>query len=63
MDNTTGSNTGNDPRNGFNGGLRGIFPGRATTWLALAALLISVGHVAYAIWRDHFNGGEGVLNL
>jgi hypothetical protein len=34
---------------------------RLATWLALAALLVSVGHVVYAIWRDHFNGGEGLL--
>ncbi|MEK7806928.1 MAG: hypothetical protein AAB528_04250 [Chloroflexota bacterium] len=36
-------------------------PGALATWLALAALLISVGHVIYAVWRDHFNGGEGIL--
>ena len=41
----------------------GFFSGRTATWLALAALAISVGHVVYAIWRDHINGGEGLLNL
>ena len=42
---------------------RSIFSARTATWLALAALLISVGHVVYAIWRDHINGGEGLLNV
>jgi len=40
---------------------RGLFSGRTATLLALAALAISVGHVAYAIWRDHINGGAGLL--
>ena len=40
-----------------------FFSGRTATWLALAALAISVGHVVYAIWRDHFNGGEGLLSV
>ena len=40
-----------------------IFSARTATWLALAALLISVGHVVYAIWRDHINGGEGLLSV
>ncbi len=40
-----------------------IFSARTATCLALAALLISVGHVVYAIWRDHINGGEGLLNV
>jgi hypothetical protein len=40
---------------------KSLLSGRLATWLALAALLISVGHVVYAIWRDHFNGGEGLL--
>ena len=44
-------------------GTRGFFSGRTATWLALAALAISVGHVVYAIWRDHINGGEGLLNV
>lgn len=44
-------------------GSKGFFSGRTATWLALAALAISVGHVVYAIWRDHINGGEGLLNL
>jgi hypothetical protein len=42
---------------------KGFFSGRTATWLALAALAISVGHVVYAIWRDHINGGEGLLNF
>ena len=42
---------------------RGFFSGRTATWLALAALAISVGHVVYAIWRDHINNGEGLLNV
>ena len=42
---------------------RSFFSGRTATWLALAALAISVGHVAYAFWRDHINGGEGLLNV
>ena len=42
-------------------GTRGFFSGKTATWLALAALAISVGHVVYAIWRDHINGGEGLL--
>ena len=41
----------------------GFFSGRTATWLALAALAISVGHVIYAIWRDHINGGEGILSV
>ena len=40
---------------------RGFFSGRTATWVALTALAISVGHVVYAIWRDHINGGEGLL--
>ena len=44
-------------------GARGFFSGRTATWLALAALAISVGHVVYAIWRDHINGGEGLLRV
>jgi len=40
-----------------------IYSARTATWLALAALLISVGHVVYAIWRDHINGGEGLLSV
>ena len=44
-------------------GARGFFSGRTATWLALAALAISVGHVAYAIWRDHINDGEGLLKV
>lgn len=42
---------------------RSFFSGRTATWLALAALAVSVGHVVYAIWRDHINGGEGLLNV
>ena len=34
---------------------------RLTPWLALAALLISLGHIIYAIWRDHINNGAGRL--
>ena len=34
---------------------------RLTLWLALAALLISLGHIIYAIWRDHINDGAGIL--
>ena len=37
--------------------------GQTATRIAVAALLIAVGHVVYAIWRDHFNGGEGLLNV
>lgn len=48
---------------GKSGGARGLFSGRAATWLALAALAISVGHVVYAVWRDHINNGEGLLNV
>lgn len=44
-------------------GTTGFFSGRTTAWIALAALAISVGHVVYAIWRDHFNGGEGLLSV
>ncbi len=44
-------------------GAKGFFSGRTATWLALAALAISVGHVVYAIWRDHINGGEGLLSV
>jgi hypothetical protein len=40
---------------------KSLLPERLAIWLALAALLISVGHVIYAIWRDHLNGGEGLL--
>ena len=42
---------------------KSFFSGRTATWLALAALAISVGHVVYAIWRDHINGGEGLLRV
>ena len=41
----------------------GFFSGRIATWLALAAFAISLGHVVYAIWRDHINGGEGILSV
>ena len=34
---------------------------RLTPWLALAALLISLGHIIYAVWRDHINHGVGIL--
>ena len=44
-------------------GTTGFFSGRTATWLALAALAISVGHVVYAIWRDHINAGEGLLSV
>ena len=44
-------------------GTSGFFSGRTATWLALAALAISLGHVVYAIWRDHINGGEGLLSI
>ena len=44
-------------------GARVFFSGRTATWLALAALAISVGHVVYAIWRDHINNGEGLLSI
>jgi hypothetical protein len=40
---------------------KSVLSARLATWLALAALLVSVGHVVYAIWRDHLNGGEGLL--
>ena len=46
---------------GQSGGARGFFSGWTATWLALAALAISVGHVVYAIWRDHINDGAGLL--
>lgn len=52
--------------NGLKGqaqGAQGLFSGRTATWLALAALAISVGHVVYAIWRDHINDGAGLLNV
>lgn len=42
---------------------KSLLSARLATWLALAALLISVGHVIYAIWRDHLNGGEGLLTF
>ena len=42
---------------------KSLLRGPLATWLALAALLISVGHVIYAIWRDHLNGGSGLLAL
>ena len=44
-------------------GARSFFSGRTATWLALTALAISVGHVIYAVWRDHINGGEGLLSV
>ena len=44
-------------------GKTGFFSGRTATWVALAALAISMGHVVYAIWRDHINGGEGLLSV
>ena len=40
---------------------KSIITARLATWLALAALIIPVGHVIYAIWRDHLNDGEGLL--
>ena len=36
---------------------------RLTPWLALAALLISLGHIIYAVWRDHINHGSGILGM
>jgi hypothetical protein len=38
-------------------------PARLTPWFALAALLISLGHIIYAVWRDHINNGVGVLGI
>ena len=40
---------------------KGHSPGRFISFVAIAALLVSAGHVVYAIWRDHLNGGEGLL--
>jgi|ETNmetMinimDraft_2_1059921.scaffolds.fasta_scaffold380756_1 hypothetical protein len=42
---------------------RGLRLERLTPWLALAALLISVGHIIYAVWRDHINDGQGLLGV
>ena len=36
---------------------------RLTPWLALAALLLSLGHIIYAVWRDHINHGSGILGI
>ena len=60
MEETTGSQGRSESSDHPN---RSIFSARTATWLALAALLISVGHVVYAIWRDHINGGEGLLSV
>ena len=60
QDGTAGAQGRSEPSDEPN---RGIYSRRATTRLALAALLISVGHVVYAIWRDHLNGGEGLLSV
>ena len=54
MDETTDSKSWNKP------GARRL-SARLTPWLALAALLISLGHVIYAVWRDHINQGVGIL--
>ncbi len=60
MEETTGAESRIEPSDRSK---RSIYSGRTATWLALAALLISVGHVVYAIWRDHINGGEGLLSV
>ena len=60
MNETTGLKTQDE---GWHEHRKGLVPERLATWLALASLLISVGHVVYAIWRDHINGGEGLLSL
>ena len=60
MEDTTGSRGRSEPSDKSK---RGIYSGRAATWLALAALLISIGHIMYAIWRDHVNSGEGLLSV
>ena len=56
MDRTHGSDSREEDR-------KSRLSGRTATWIAVAALLIAVGHVVYAIWRDHLNGGEGLLNV
>lgn len=53
---TTGLDSSDNPGKG-----RG--PSRFISLVAIAALLVSVGHVVYAIWRDHLNGGDGLLAL
>ncbi len=60
MEETTGAKSRSEPSDEPKGS---IYSGRTATWLDLAALLISVGHVMYAIWRDHINGGEGLLSV
>ncbi len=60
MEETTGSRGRSEPSSKTK---RSIVSARTATWLALAALLISVGHVVYAIWRDHINGGEDLLTV
>ena len=44
-------------------GRTSLTSGRLTLWLALAALLISGGHITYAVWRDHINDGKGLLGV
>ena len=56
MDKTIGSDSRDEGR-------KSRLSGQTATYIAVAALLIAVGHVFYAIWRDHFNGGEGLLNV
>ena len=36
---------------------------RLAPWIALAALLISVGHITFAVWRDHINDDMGLLGM